>query len=77
MNLASWGLVGGAAGILIGITFGANRQKALEFASGLTKSPKEVLDAYFATSRDYYRDRNGASWCRRCRNRSTRWSNTS
>ena len=37
----------------------ANREKALELASGLTKSPKEVLDAYFATSRDYYRDRNG------------------
>jgi NitT/TauT family transport system substrate-binding protein len=37
----------------------ANRQKALELASGLTKSPKEVLDSYFITPRDYYRDRNG------------------
>jgi NitT/TauT family transport system substrate-binding protein len=37
----------------------ANRARALELASGLTKSPKEVLDTYFATPRDYYRDRNG------------------
>jgi sulfonate transport system substrate-binding protein len=37
----------------------ANRAKALELASGLTKSPKEALDSYFATPRDYYRDRNG------------------
>ena len=37
----------------------ANRQKALELASGLTKSPKEVLDSYFITPHDYYRDRNG------------------
>src|SRR3982074_2540928 len=37
----------------------ANREKALELVSGLTKSPKEVLDSYFITSRDYYRDRNG------------------
>jgi ABC-type nitrate/sulfonate/bicarbonate transport system substrate-binding protein len=37
----------------------ANREKALELASGLTKSPKEVLATYFITPRDYYRDRNG------------------
>jgi NitT/TauT family transport system substrate-binding protein len=37
----------------------ANREKALELVSGLTKSPKEVLDSYFITPRDYYRDRNG------------------
>jgi NitT/TauT family transport system substrate-binding protein len=37
----------------------ANRPKALELVSGLTKSPVEVLDGYFATSKDYYRDPNG------------------
>jgi NitT/TauT family transport system substrate-binding protein len=37
----------------------ANRAKALELVSAFTKSPKEVLDSYFATSRDYYRDPNG------------------
>jgi NitT/TauT family transport system substrate-binding protein len=37
----------------------ANREKALELVSGLTKSPKEVLATYFITPRDYYRDRNG------------------
>jgi sulfonate transport system substrate-binding protein len=37
----------------------ANRAKALELASGLTKTPKEVLDSYFITPRDYYRDSNG------------------
>ncbi|HEY1363006.1 MAG TPA: ABC transporter substrate-binding protein [Xanthobacteraceae bacterium] len=37
----------------------ANREKALELAAGLTKSPKEVLASYFMTGRDYYRDRNG------------------
>jgi NitT/TauT family transport system substrate-binding protein len=36
-----------------------NRDKALELAAGLTKMPKEVLDTYFITPRDYYRDRNG------------------
>jgi ABC-type nitrate/sulfonate/bicarbonate transport system substrate-binding protein len=38
---------------------GANREKALELAAGLTKSPKEVLASYFITPRDYYRDPNG------------------
>jgi len=37
----------------------ANREKAIELAAGLTKSPKEVLESYFITPRDYYRDRNG------------------
>jgi sulfonate transport system substrate-binding protein len=34
----------------------ANRDKAIEIVSGFTKSPKQVLGAYFATERDYYRD---------------------
>jgi sulfonate transport system substrate-binding protein len=34
-----------------------NREKAIEVVAAFTKSPKEVLDAYFATERDYYRDR--------------------
>ena len=37
----------------------ANRNKALELVSGLTKSPVDVLDGYFATAKDYYRDPNG------------------
>jgi sulfonate transport system substrate-binding protein len=37
----------------------ANREKAIELAVGLTKSPKEVLASYFLTPRDYYRDRDG------------------
>ena len=37
----------------------ANRTKAIELVAGLTKSPKDVLNGYFATSRDYYRDPNG------------------
>jgi sulfonate transport system substrate-binding protein len=37
----------------------ANRKKALELVSGLTKSPVDVLDGYFATGKDYYRDPNG------------------
>jgi NitT/TauT family transport system substrate-binding protein len=36
-----------------------NRKKALELVSGLTKSPVDVLDGYFATGKDYYRDPNG------------------
>jgi sulfonate transport system substrate-binding protein len=36
-----------------------NRDKAMELAAGLTKMPKEVLNTYFLTPRDYYRDRNG------------------
>jgi sulfonate transport system substrate-binding protein len=34
----------------------ANRAKAIEIVSAFTKSPKEVLDSYFATDNDYYRD---------------------
>jgi sulfonate transport system substrate-binding protein len=37
----------------------ANREKAIELAAGLTKSPKDVLASYFLTPGDYYRDRNG------------------
>jgi NitT/TauT family transport system substrate-binding protein len=37
----------------------ANRAKAIEIVAAFTKSPKEVLDSYFATSKDYYRDQNG------------------
>lgn len=37
----------------------ANRPKAIELIAGFTKSPKDVLDSYFATGRDYYRDPNG------------------
>lgn len=37
----------------------ANRAKAIDLIADFTKSPKAVLDSYFATSRDYYRDPNG------------------
>ena len=37
----------------------ANRKKAIEIASAFTKSPPEVLDSYFMTDRDYFRDPNG------------------
>ena len=37
----------------------ANRSKAIELVAAFTKSPKEVLDSYFATGSDYYRDPNG------------------
>ncbi|HVY59421.1 MAG TPA: ABC transporter substrate-binding protein [Xanthobacteraceae bacterium] len=37
----------------------ANRSKAIELVADFTKSPKPVLESYFATARDYYRDRNG------------------
>ena len=36
----------------------ANRKKAVEITSEFTKSPADVLDSYFMTARDYYRDRN-------------------
>ena len=36
----------------------ANRKKAVEITAEFTKSPVEVLDSYFMTERDYYRDRN-------------------
>jgi sulfonate transport system substrate-binding protein len=37
----------------------ANREKAIELAADMTKSSKEILESYFITPRDYYRDRNG------------------
>jgi len=37
----------------------ANRKRAVEITSEFTKSPAAVLDQYFMTERDYYRDRNG------------------
>jgi sulfonate transport system substrate-binding protein len=37
----------------------ANRRQAVEITAEFTKSPAEVLDSYFMTERDYYRDRNG------------------
>jgi sulfonate transport system substrate-binding protein len=37
----------------------ANRKQAIEITAAFTKSPAEVLDSYFMTDRDYYRDRNG------------------
>ncbi len=37
----------------------ANRQKAIELIADYIKQPKELLDSYFATDRDVYRDPNG------------------
>jgi sulfonate transport system substrate-binding protein len=37
----------------------ANREQAIQIVSDFTKSPKEVLNSYFATDRDYYRDPGG------------------
>jgi len=37
----------------------ANRARAIEITAEFTKQPKEALDSYFLTPRDYYRDRNG------------------
>jgi len=37
----------------------ANRKRAVEITAEFTKSPAAVLDQYFMTARDYYRDRNG------------------
>ena len=37
----------------------ANRDAAIAMVADFTKSPKAVLDSYFATGRDYYRDPNG------------------
>ena len=37
----------------------ANRKRAIEITSEFTKSPASVLDQYFMTERDYYRDRDG------------------
>jgi NitT/TauT family transport system substrate-binding protein len=36
----------------------ANREKAIQLVSDFTKSSKDVLNSYFATGRDYYRDPN-------------------
>ncbi len=37
----------------------ANRKRAVEITAEFTKTPGAVLDQYFMTARDYYRDRNG------------------
>lgn len=37
----------------------ANRPKALELVADFTKSSKDVLDSYFATPRDYFREPKG------------------
>ena len=37
----------------------ANRPKVIELAAALTKSPPDLIDSYFVTERDYYRDPNG------------------
>jgi sulfonate transport system substrate-binding protein len=37
----------------------ANRTKAIEVIAEYLKSPKEVLDSYFASPRDYFRDPGG------------------
>jgi ABC-type nitrate/sulfonate/bicarbonate transport system substrate-binding protein len=37
----------------------ANRKRAVEMTAEFTKTPAAVLDSYFMTSRDYYRDRDG------------------
>jgi sulfonate transport system substrate-binding protein len=36
----------------------ANRARALDITAEFTKSPRDVLDSYFLTGKDYYRDRN-------------------
>jgi NitT/TauT family transport system substrate-binding protein len=36
----------------------ANRSKAVDVMSEFTKSPRELVDSYFITPRDYFRDRN-------------------
>jgi sulfonate transport system substrate-binding protein len=36
----------------------ANREKAIQLVADFTKSSKDVLNSYFATGRDYYRDPN-------------------
>ena len=35
---------------------GKNREKAIQVTADFTKSPKDVLNSYFMTPRDYYRD---------------------
>ncbi|HEY7245254.1 MAG TPA: ABC transporter substrate-binding protein [Xanthobacteraceae bacterium] len=36
----------------------SNRQKVIEMTAAFTKSPAEVINSYFVTERDYYRDPN-------------------
>jgi sulfonate transport system substrate-binding protein len=36
-----------------------NRSQAVGLTAEFTKSPRDVLDSYFMTAKDYYRDRNG------------------
>jgi sulfonate transport system substrate-binding protein len=36
----------------------ANRARALDMTAEFTKSPRDVLDSYFLTGKDYYRNRN-------------------
>jgi NitT/TauT family transport system substrate-binding protein len=36
----------------------ANRPKVIEMTATVTKSPAELIDSYFVTDRDYYRDPN-------------------
>ncbi|MCP3473317.1 ABC transporter substrate-binding protein [Bradyrhizobium sp. CCGUVB1N3] len=36
----------------------ANRKKAIEVTAALSKSPPEVIDSFFLTEKDYYRDPN-------------------
>ena len=36
-----------------------NRERAIQMTADFTKSPKDVLESYFMTPRDYYRDPNG------------------
>ena len=42
-----------------GITTRPTATKRSNSSPAFTKSPKEVLDSYFATGSDYYRDPNG------------------
>jgi NitT/TauT family transport system substrate-binding protein len=37
----------------------ANRTQVIEMTAAFTKSPADLIDSYFVTERDYYRDRNG------------------
>jgi NitT/TauT family transport system substrate-binding protein len=47
------------AGMLQWLYTPANRAKAVEVVAAFTKSPAAVLDTYFLTDRDYYRERTG------------------
>jgi NitT/TauT family transport system substrate-binding protein len=37
----------------------ANRNQVIQMTAAFTKSPADLIDSYFVTERDYYRDRNG------------------